>query len=211
MASTASSCPEEFANTLSHGVGLLGAITAAPMLILGAIRGGDAANIVGRSIFAATLILLYLASTCYHASPPGRVREWLRRADHAAIYLFIAGTYTPFTLGVLRGPWGWSLFGVIWGAAAIGVCTKMLAGIRYPRVSTAIYLVMGWLVLVAAVPLIQDMPLKGLAWLLLGGTLYTFGVPFFAARQIRYTHFAWHLFVLAGSTCHVFAVMWYAA
>jgi hemolysin III len=211
MPSTSFSAREELANSLSHGLGLLGAIVATPVLIVGATRGGDAGDIVGRSVFGATLVVLYLASTCYHASPAGRLKEWLRRVDHAAIYLLIAGTYTPFTLGVLRGAWGWSLFGIVWGAAAVGVCTKMISGVRYPRVSTAIYLLMGWLIVVAAAPLLHTMPTRGIQWLVLGGALYTLGVPLFAAGRIRYNHLAWHVFVLAGSTCHFVAVMWYAA
>ena len=211
MTSTSLSAREELANSLSHGIGLIAAMVATPVLIVGATQGGDAGDIVGRSVFGAALVVLYLASTCYHASPAGRLKEWLRRLDHAAIYVLIAGTYTPFTLGVLRGAWGWSLFGIVWGAAAVGVCTKLITGIRYPRVSTAIYLLMGWLIIVAAGPLVQAMPARGLQWLLLGGAIYTVGVPFFAARRLPYTHFPWHIFVLAGSTCHFFAVMWYAA
>lgn len=201
---------EELANSLSHGLGLVGALAATPLLVVSAARNGGAADVVGQSVFGATLIALYLASTLYHVSPPGHRKDWLRRLDHSAIYLLIAGTYTPFTLGVLGGGWGWSLFGVIWGAAVVGVCSKLLAGIRYPRVSTAIYLLMGWSILIAIVPLVRAMPVRGIQWLVLGGALYTLGVPFFAARRLRYSHFAWHLFVLAGSTCHFFAVLWYS-
>ncbi|HSG46379.1 MAG TPA: hemolysin III family protein, partial [Longimicrobiales bacterium] len=175
-----------------------------------AVARGGAADVVGAAIFGSTLVLLYLASTGYHAAPMGRAKALLRRMDHAAIYLLIAGTYTPFTLGVLGGGWGWTLFGLVWGAAVIGVGTKLLAGIRFPRVSTAMYLIMGWLVLIAAHPLVTRMPVPGLAWLVAGGLAYSGGVVFFAARRLPYGHFVWHLFVLAGSACHFFAVLWYA-
>lgn len=203
--------PEETANSLSHAVGLLGAITATPILVLGSVSRGGAADIVGSSVFGATMVLLYLTSTCYHVAPVGDVKDRLQRLDHAAIYLLIAGTYTPFTLGVLGGAWGWTLFGLVWGVAAIGVATKLVAGIRYPRVSTAMYLAMGWLVLIAIRPLVLAMSWEGLVWLVAGGAFYTVGVAFFGARRMRYGHLAWHLFVLAGSTCHFFAVLWYAA
>jgi hemolysin III len=201
---------EEWANSLSHGLGLIGALVMTPLLILGAVRSGGAADIVSRSVFSASLVALYLASTGYHSVPSGRVKDRLQRFDHAAIYLLIAGTYTPFTLGVLRGGWGWSLFGVVWGAAALGVFSKLFVGIRFARLSTAIYLLMGWLILIAVVPLMRVMPFEGLLWLSAGGALYTLGVPFFLARGVPYAHFVWHLFVLGGSICHVVAVMGYA-
>jgi len=166
---------------------------------------------VGGSIFGATMILLYLTSTLYHWTPPGALKNRLQRADHAAIYVLIAGTYTPFTLGVLGGAWGWTLFGLAWGAAAIGCGLKLIGGIRYPHLSTAMYLAMGWLILIAIRPLMRAMPFNGILWLVAGGALYSAGVVFFVARRVPYSHFAWHLFVLAGSTCHFFAVLWYAA
>lgn len=201
---------EELANTLSHGTGLLLAAAALPILVVNAVARGGAADVVGAAVFGSTLVVLYLASTGYHAAPMGPRKAFLRRLDHAAIYLLIAGTYTPFTLGVLGGGWGWTLFGLVWGAAVVGVGTKLLAGIRFPRVSTAMYLVMGWLVLIAAHPLVTRMPAAGLAWLVAGGLMYSAGVVFFAARRLPYGHFVWHLFVLAGSACHFFAVLWYA-
>ncbi|UCC24509.1 MAG: hemolysin III family protein [Gemmatimonadales bacterium] len=202
---------EELANTLSHGVGLLAAIAAIPLLVVGAVGRGGPADVVGASIFGATMVLLYLASTGYHAAPAGRWKARLQRVDHAAIYLLIAGTYTPFTLGVLGGAWGWTLFGLVWGAAALGIGTKLWAGIRWPRLSTTIYLVMGWLVLIAIRPLLIRMDTAGLVWLLAGGLAYSAGVVFYTARRMPYGHFVWHLFVLAGSTCHFFAALWYAA
>jgi hemolysin III len=201
---------EEMANWLSHGAGLLAAIAATPILIMAAVQNGGPANIVANSVFGASMILLYLASTWYHLTPVGPGRDRLRLFDHSAIYVLIAGTYTPFTLGVLSGAWGWWLFGVVWGAAAIGVGTKLFAGIRYPRVSTAMYVVMGWLVLIAIRPIMENLPTPGLWWLVAGGLFYTGGVGFYAARRMPYNHLVWHLFVLAGSICHFFAVLWYA-
>lgn len=201
---------EEIANSISHGVGFLAALAALPVLITGATRHGTA-GVIGAVVFAGSAALLYLTSTLYHALAPTRARPSLRILDHGAIYLLIAGTYTPFTLGVLRGPLGWSLFTVIWGLAVGGVVLKMVGGIRYPRLSTAVYLAMGWLVVVAARPLWVLMPAWGLFWLVAGGLLYTAGVGFYAASRVRYSHFIWHLFVLGGTTCHFIAVLRYAA
>ena len=202
---------EEIANSVSHAVGLLAAVVAIPVLVLSAVRRGDAAGIVGASVFAATMVLLYLTSTLYHALPRNRAKRVFRVLDHGAIFLLIAGTYTPFTLGVLRGTWGWTLFGLVWGLAAAGVVLKAMGGVRYPILSTCLYLGMGWLVLIAVRPLWLRMPPSGLLWLLAGGLAYTAGVAFFAAERIRYSHFVWHLFVLAGTACHFLAVLWYAA
>lgn len=202
---------EELANWLSHGVGLLCAIAATPVLIAGAVARGTTSDVVGSSIFGATMVLLYSASTWYHAAPVGRLKERLLKLDHAAIYVLIAGTYTPFTLGILAGPLGWTLFGVVWGTAAFGVCYKLSAGVRHPRLSTAVYLIMGWLIVIALRPLALAMPLSGTLWLVAGGLFYTAGVWFYAARRFRYSHLVWHLFVLAGSTCHFVAVLLYAA
>ena len=187
------------------------AVAATPILIIGAVNGGGASDVVGSSIFGATLVLLYLASTSYHAVPAGRLKDFLHRIDHAAIYLLIAGTYTPFTLGVLSGAWGWTLFGIVWGAAAVGVCDKLIVGIRHPKLSTALYLIMGWAVLIVIRPLVLSMPPQGVAWLVAGGLSYSAGVVFYKAHHLPYNHFIWHLFVLAGSTCHFFSVLWYAA
>ena len=202
---------EELANTLSHGIGLLGAIAATPLLVIGAVGRGGPADVVGSSVFGASMVLLYAISTWYHAVSAGEIKQRLQRLDHAAIYVLIAGTYTPFTLGVLGGAWRWTLFGLVWGVAMIGIATKLAVGVRYPRISTTMYLVMGWLVLIAAGPLVRAIPPQGLAWLCAGGAFYTVGVLFFVAGRIPYGHFVWHLFVLAGSICHFFAVLWYAA
>ncbi len=155
-------------------------------------------------------VYVYLSSTIYHALPRGRAKETFHVLDHAAIYLLIAGTYTPFTLGVLKGGWGWTLFGLVWGLAAIGVLTKMFAGIRWHGLSTIVYVVMGWLVLIAAKPLWESLPVGGLLWLLAGGLAYTGGVFFYMRKDLRYGHLVWHLFVVTGSVCHFVAVWKYA-
>jgi len=202
---------EEVANAVSHGVGCLLAIAALPVLVYCAMRDGTAINVAAAAVFAATMILLYLVSTLYHALPEGRAKAWLNRFDHAAIYLFIAGSYTPFALGVLAGAWGWTLFGVIWALAAVGVAAKLLDRLRHPLWSTGLYVVMGWLALGAAGPLFSHMSAAGVAWLVVGGLAYTAGaVVFLFDNRVRYLHFVWHLFVLAGSTCHFFAALWYA-
>ena len=201
---------EELANSVSHGVGLLAAIAATPVLLLSALRQGDAARIAGAGVFAAAMVLLYLASTLYHALPGNRAKRVFQVLDHAAIFLMIAGTYTPFTLGVLRGAWGWTLFGLVWGLALAGVVLTVAGGVRYPKLTTSLYLAMGWLILVAVKPLWLRMPPEGLFWLLAGGIAYTVGVVFYAARRLRYGHFVWHLFVIAGTACHYNAVLRFA-
>lgn len=179
------------------------------MLVVTAVRHGAAA-VVGATIFGVTMILLYFTSTLYHALVPNRAKRVFQILDHGAIYLLIAGTYTPFTLGVLRGPWGWTLFGLIWTLAIAGVVLKSVGGVHHPRLSTGLYVAMGWLILIAAKPLWQAMPAWGLFWLAAGGLAYTAGVGFYAAKA-RYAHFVWHLFVLAGTGCHFIAVLRYAA
>ena len=201
---------EEIANSVSHGIGLFAALLAAPLLISDAVGRGNATAIVGASIFVGTLALLYLASTLYHALPHSKAKRVFRALDHGAIFLLIAGTYTPFTLGVLRGAWGWTLFGLVWSLAVMGILLTALAGIRYPRLLTGAYLAMGWLVVVAIRPLWLRVPLEGLLWLLVGGIAYTAGAAFLAAGRLRYGHFVWHLLVLAGSACHFVAVRCYA-
>jgi hemolysin III len=203
---------EEIANSVSHGVALVAALAAAPFLVMIAVQRGDPAGVVGSSVFVASVLLLYLVSTLYHALPGNRAKSALRIVDHAAIFLLIAGTYTPFTLGVLRGPWGWTLFGVVWGLAAAGILLKAVRGVAHPRLSTGLYLVMGWCALVAIAPLWERVPAWGLFWMFAGGLAYTAGVVFFASdERVRFNHFRWHLFVIAGSACHVVAVAGYAA
>lgn len=207
----AQSAGEELANALSHGVALALAVAALPLLVLTAARHGGAADIVGASLFASTMIVLYGVSTLYHAMPAGRSKRWLHRLDHAAIYVFIAGSYMPFLLGALRGAWGWSLFGVLWGAAALGVLAKLGNRLRHPLWSTGLYVAMGWAVLVATVPLVERVAPAGVAWLVAGGVAYTLGaVVYHFDGRVRYAHFVWHLFVMAGSACHFFAALWHA-
>jgi hemolysin III len=202
---------EEMANTISHGIGLALAIAATPILIVAALRGGSVWGLIGASVFAGAMLSLYFASTLYHALRHDKAKRFFRTLDHGAIFLLIAGTYTPFTLGVLRGPWGWTLLGLIWAMAAAGLTMKALAITRYRWLSMALYLSMGWLVVIAAKPVLLRVPLPGILWLVAGGFAYTAGVAFYRAHRLRYHHFIWHLFVLAGTTCHFFAVLWYSA
>ncbi len=209
-AETQESRREEVANSISHGVGFVLAVAGAPLLIATAIRRGTLADVVAVSVFAASMALLYLSSTIYHALPPGRTKNAFHVLDHAAIYLLIAGTYTPFTLGVLKGGWGWTLFGLVWGLAALGVLLKVFAGIRWHGISTAVYVGMGWLIIIAAKPLWNSLPLAGLIWLFGGGVAYTSGVYFYLKKNMRYGHLVWHLFVVAGTGCHFEAILHYA-
>lgn len=203
--------PEELANSLSHGFGFGAGAVGAPILLGHVTERGDAALITGAVIFCATVLLLYLTSTLYHGLPVGRAKRVFRVLDHSSIYLLIAGTYTPFTLGVLRGTWGWILFGTVWVLATLGIILKVLDKAAHPIISTSLYLFMGWIVVIAADPLIAKVPSAGLLWLLAGGLSYTAGVAFFALdSRLRYGHLIWHLFVLGGTICHYFAVLWYA-
>ena len=202
---------EEIANSISHGLGLILAIAAVPILVVAAVRAGKASFVVGVSVFGASMVVLYLASTLYHSITHEKAKRVARIFDHSAIFLLIAGSYTPFTLGVLRGPWGWSLLGIVWGLAAIGLIVKAIGGTRHMWISIVLYLLMGWLALVAIKPMLTLIPLPGILLILAGGVAYTGGLGFFAAYRLPYHHFIWHLFVIAGTTCHFFAVLWYAA
>jgi hemolysin III len=201
---------EEIANSVTHGVAALASVAALPILLVVAIARGDPWRIAGSAIFGATLVMLYAASTLYHAIPHPRAKRVFRILDHSAIYLLIAGTYTPFALGALRGPWGWTLFGAVWALAALGITAKATVGFRFARLSTAVYVVMGWLAIIALRPLLTQVGVAGMMWLLAGGLCYTAGVIFFAWERLRYGHMVWHLFVAAGSVCHFFAVLWYS-
>lgn len=202
---------EELANAVTHGVGLLASLVGLPILILSALESGERATVVGASVFGATMIALYAASTLYHAVPHPHIKRRLRVVDHAAIYLLIAGTYTPFTLGVLRGAWGWTLFGVVWTLGVMGVLFKVLIGSgKFARVSTAVYVAMGWVIIIAIKPLFLGLDRAGLVLLLAGGLFYTGGIVFYVDKRRAWTHPVWHLFVMAGSGCHYFAVLWYA-
>jgi hemolysin III len=179
--------------------------------MLSAVRHGGAARIAGASVFAVAMLLLYLTSTLYHALPGSRAKQRFRLLDHASIYVMIAGTYTPITLSVLGGTWGWTLFGIVWGLALGGIVLTMAGGVRYPKLRISLYLAMGWLIVVAVKPLWLRMPSEGLLWLSAGGLAYTVGVVFYAAKRVRYGHFVWHLFVIAGTACHFIAVLRFAA
>jgi hemolysin III len=203
---------EELANAVTHGVGLVLSLIGMPILILAALDRGERTMVIGASVFGATLIALYAASTLYHAIPHPTLKQKLRVVDHAAIYLLIAGTYTPFTLGVLRGTWGWTLFGIVWTLAALGVFFKVVFGSgAMAKLSTAIYVAMGWVIIIAIKPLMASMEHAGLMLLVAGGLCYTGGVIFYVDRRRAWTHPVWHLFVMGGSICHYFAVLWYAA
>jgi hemolysin III len=201
---------EEIANGVSHGIGVIAALVSAPFLMISAVHEGGASAIVGSGVFAGAMLLMYLASTLYHSFPDGKAKVVFQELDHGAIFVLIAGTYTPFTLGVLRGPWGWTLLALVWGLAIFGVAAKAMGRIRHPYLSTGLYLAMGWLILLAIRPLWHQMPLSGIWWLLGGGMAYTTGVVFYAAKRVYFAHFVWHFFVIAGTTCHFFAVLWYA-
>ena len=202
---------EEIANSVSHGLGLLVALAGFPVIVMSAHQRGSVTEIVGASVFATTMVLLYLTSTFFHALPQSRAKRVFQILDHSAIYLLIAGTYTPFTLGVLRGDWGWTLFGFVWSLALVGTVLKVLGGVRYTTISTWVYLAMGWSILIAAKTVWALVPNWGLFWLVAGGIAYTAGAVFFMAERIRYFHFVWHVFVVAGTACHFIAVLWYAA
>mgnify|MGYP001118936307 FL=1 len=176
------------------------------------MQTGDGAFVLGASVFSVTMILLYLASTVYHYLPQGNLKSLLSRIDHCAIYLFIAGTYTPFTLGVFRGFWGWVLLAAIWAVAAAGVALKVFANRPHPILSTTTYLVMGWLILIFIKPFMALLSAQGIFWLVAGGVAYSLGVIFFVLdSRFKYSHFIWHLFVILGTVCHFIAIYYHAA
>lgn len=198
-------------NAYTHLVGTLLALAGTVVLIvLGAMKQ-DVWKIVSFAIYGASLVILYSASTLYH-STRGRLKAFFRKVDHTAIYLLIAGSYTPFTLVTLRGPWGWWLFGVVWGLALLGILQEFWLGKRTRALSLIIYMLMGWIALVAVVPLVETLSLAGFAWLAAGGLAYTTGVVFYAYDK-RFTHWhgIWHLFVIAGSAFHYCAILFYVA
>ena len=200
---------EEIANSISHGVGFLGAVAITPIMIMASIPSG-AQGVVAASVFGFTMMLLYLSSTLYHAFPKNRAKRVFNIFDHGAIFLLIAGTYTPFTLSILPEAWGWTIFGIIWGLAILGVIMKSVGGAHANKFSTALYLGMGWIVLLAIKPLWDNLAGWGFFWLMAGGLMYSAGVLFFTYdHKMRYSHFVWHLLVLAGTACHVVAVLGY--
>ncbi len=200
---------EEFANVITHFVGTLLSVAALSLLVTLAALYGDVWRIVSFSIYGAALVILYLSSTLYHAFRSPRLKHIFRILDHVSIYLLIAGTYTPFTLVSLRGTWGWSLFGTIWGCALVGIIFKIMMTGRWRIMSSIFYILMGWIVVIAFKPLIAAVPLPGVIWLIAGGCAYTFGIVFYINKQWLYHHAIWHCFVLAGSVCHFLAIFFY--
>jgi hemolysin III len=200
---------EEIANTVTHGIGLALSVLGLVLLVVFASLRGGALHIVSCAIYGATLVGMYAASTLYHGSRGERARRLLRVLDHCAIYLLIAGTYTPFTLVMLRGGWGWTLFGIIWGLAVFGIVFKMFCTGRFMIASTIVYILMGWLAVVATRQLVVDLPVAAIAWLVAGGVSYTIGTIFFGLPRVKFSHAVWHLFVLAGSILHYVAVLRY--
>jgi hemolysin III len=200
---------EEIANSITHGLGILLSIIGLVVLTSLAWKHGDAYHIVSCAIFSSTLILLYTASTLYHSIPHPRAKRVLRVIDHCAIFLLIAGTYTPFTLVNLRGPWGWSLFGTIWSLALLGIILELTPWRRFRTLSIILYVGMGWAIVVAAKPLLNAVAFQGILLLMAGGLAYTGGIAFYVWRRLPHHHAVWHLFVLAGSMLHFFAVLFY--
>ena len=200
---------EELANSITHGIGLILSVAGFAVLLVFAILRGGALQIASCAVYGSTLVCVYAASTLYHALPSPRMKRALKIFDHCAIYLLIAGTYTPFTLVTLRGGWGWSLFAIVWALAMAGIVFKVWFIDHFPILSTVLYLAMGWIAVVAIKPLLSSIPAHGLYWLVAGGVLYSIGVAFFAARRLRFGHAIWHVFVIAGSACHYVAVLFY--
>jgi len=200
---------EEFWNVLTHGLGLALSIPALVLLIVYSSIYEDAWHIVSFSIYGATMVILYLASTLFHSSSTTKIRLRLNVFDHASIYFLIAGTYTPFLLVTIRGPWGWSLFGIVWGLAIIGAIVKLFFTGRYDKISTAVYILMGWLIIIAIKPLIANLSPEGLFWLSAGGLSYSIGAALYLIKKIPYNHAIFHVFVLLGSIFHFISVFFY--
>jgi len=201
--------PEEVANCATHGVGLALSVAGFVALVALAWAYGDAWHLASCGVYGASLVALYLASTLYHGARRPRAKQVFQALDHCGIYLLIAGTDPPFPLVTLRGPWGWTLFGLVWGIALAGILFRVLFGTRYRPVAVASYVLLGWLCVVAVKPILELVPLGALAWIAAGGFAYTAGVFFFAAKRIPHHHAIWHLFVLGGSICHYVAVLMY--
>lgn len=200
---------EEILNALSHGLGVILSIAGLVVLVTLAACFGDAWKVTASAIYGASMIVLYSASTMYHGFSGQKIKRILNMCDHISIYFLIAGTYTPFVLVTLRGAWGWTIFGIVWGSAVIGTTLKIIYGNKFRKVSTALYLAMGWVVVVAAKPLIASTEPAGLVLLLIGGLLFSFGVIFYKWKSLPYNHAIWHIFVLAGTICHFFAVLFF--
>jgi hemolysin III len=199
---------EELANSISHGIGLIGAMIGTPILLLAAFRHSSISFLIGTIVFTVTMLVLYLGSLLYHAWPQVPAKSVLQVLDHSAIFLLIAGTYTPFALGPLRGVWGWTMLGLVWALAILGVLVKATRGAaRHKNFAMALYLGMGWLAVIFIRPFALAVPLSVVLWLLAGGIAYTTGVLFYVNKRVRYSHFVWHLFVLTGTGCHFIAVL----
>jgi len=203
------SAREEKWNALTHGFGLGLSVGGLVVLVTLAGSNGGALHVVSCAVYGASLVVLYAASTLYHAAREPRLKRALRVVDHCAIYVLIAGTYTPFTLVVLQGGWGWTLFGLVWGMTAVGLLSKVLLADRFRAASVVTYLAMGWLAVIAVKPLLATVPPGALVWLLMGGLAYTAGTAFYGSKGLPYNHAVWHVFVLAGSLCHYLAVVFY--
>lgn len=200
---------EEVANCATHGLGLALSVVGLAALILLGLTQGDAWRLASGAVYGASLVTLYLASTLYHGARAPRAKRLLRAFDHCCIYLLIAGTYTPFTLVSLRGAWGWTLFGLVWGLSLAGIVFRVVCGTRFRGAAVASYVVLGWLCVVAAGPILAAVPAGALLWITAGGVAYTTGVFFFASKRVPHGHAIWHLFVLCGSVCHYVAVALY--
>lgn len=199
---------EEIANSITHGIGAVLSVTGLVVLVILAALYGDMWRVVSFSIYGSTLIILYLVSTLYHSSQDPRVKRTFRFLDHASIFLLIAGTYTPFLLVSMRGAWGWTLFGIIWGLACLGIVFKALFMGRFRIFSVVIYILMGWLCVIALREMLVSIPPGGMLWLAIGGATYTAGVIFYAWKQLPYNHAIWHMFVLCGSICHYLSILY---
>jgi hemolysin III len=204
------SAREELANSLSAALALVAIIAGIPLLVSAALGRGGEWSLVGVIIFAISMIVSYMTSTIYHALPRNGVKRMFRLLDHSAIFILIAGTYTPFALGALRGVWGWTLFLVVWTLALLGIGFKIFGGFKYRRLSTWLYVGLGWVGLFAIRPFWQHVPPEGRLWILAGGIAYMVGIVFYAVKRIPYHHLIWHLWVIAGTVCHFCAVLWYA-
>ena len=200
---------EEIANSISHGIGAALSLAGLVLLTVYAARHGDAWRVVSFSIYGTTLCFLYVSSTLYHSFRNSRIKRFFKLMDHASIYLLIAGTYTPVTLVCLRGPWGWTIFGIIWAMAIGGIAAKVFLMNRYKIISVVLYLCMGWLIVIAAKPMLETVPAGLIVWLVIGGISYSLGVVFYALKKVPYFHLVWHLFVLAGSITHFLGIFLY--
>jgi len=198
---------EEIANAITHGIGVGLAIAALVILVVYAARISDTWKVVSFSIYGATMILLFLSSTLYHSFPQPYLKRFFRILDHSSIFLLIAGTYTPVTIGTMRGGWGWTLFGIIWGLTILGIILKIFAMSKFKWLSIVVYMLMGWIIIIALKPLLRTVSTEFLIWILSGGLAYSLGIIFYTARRLTFHHAIWHLFVLAGSICHFFGML----